>query len=57
MKNKKGNNKNKKEKSHEPNDGTFISYKENDEFNSNGSSRYGYEQDSCDIWLKINDVL
>lgn len=49
MKNKKDNNKNKKEKNHEPDDGIFISYKENDEFNSNGSSRYGYEQDSCDI--------
>ncbi|MGU8235944.1 hypothetical protein ACV3T9_01605 [Clostridium perfringens] len=36
---------NKKHKDREPDDGTFISYKENEEFNSNGSSRYGYEQD------------
>ncbi|HFE9681781.1 MAG: hypothetical protein E7J22_12380 [Clostridium perfringens] len=40
---------NKKHKDREPDDGTFISYKENEEFNSNGSSRYGYEQDSCDL--------
>lgn len=35
-------------KEHEPNDGTFISYKDSDEFNMDGSARYGAEQDSCD---------
>lgn len=39
----------KKNKEHEPNDGTFISYKKSDEFNTNGSTRYGIEQDSCDV--------
>lgn len=38
----------KRRKGHEPNDGTFISYKDNEEFNMDGSARYGTEQDSCD---------
>lgn len=38
----------KRKKGHEPNDGTFISYKDSEEFNMDGSARYGAEQDSCD---------
>lgn len=37
-----------KNKSKEPNDGSFISRSEGDSFSMEGTVRYGEEQDSCD---------
>ena len=36
-------------KSKEPNDGTFISYDNDDEFSANGTVRYGEETDVDDL--------
>ena len=37
------------EKSKEPNDGSFIQYDKKDSFNSDGTVRYGEEQDVDDL--------
>ena len=51
MKNKKSKREfiNKGNKDNKGDDGTFISYKNNEDFNGNKGIKYGYEQDSCDL--------